>query len=152
MPELLLAWILLQAPVPPAPDIDAAAAAVAGRIVCYCGTCSHQTVHDCTCGTAAGARAEIRARLEAGDSPAEVIAYYTGRYGEQILIAPTGRGFNLVAWVTPFVALFAAAAILLMVLKRWSSATRAAAAAPGAAPIDPAERARLERELRDGDA
>lgn len=131
---------------------------VAGRLVCYCGTCSNQTIRDCTCGTAASAREEIRTRLERGESPQSILDYYTDRYGEQILIAPGRTGFNLIAWVTPFVALFIGGTGLMWTLRRWSG-TRSAAAAASAATRDRhaapgSDREimeRLERELHEYD-
>ncbi len=40
-------------------------------------------------------------------------------YGEKILSAPTTTGFNIVAWVTPFAAIFVAAAMVVIVGRRW---------------------------------
>ncbi len=128
------------------------AAAIAGKLVCYCGTCSNQTIQDCTCGTAGQARQEIRDRLDRGETPTEIVASFTDRFGEKILIAPTKKGFNLVAWVTPFVALLAAAFGLLLAIRRWSHAPVAVAAktAGGLPPVsseDPKLLERLEREI-----
>ncbi len=128
------------------------AADIARKLVCYCGTCSNQTIHDCTCGTAGQARQEIRDRLDRGETPTEIVASFTDRFGEKILIAPTKRGFNLVAWVTPFVALLAGSFGLLLAIRRWSLAPVAMAAetADGLPPDsseDPKLLERLEREI-----
>ena len=42
-------------------------------------------------------------------------------YGEQLLAAPTKKGFNLTAWVTPFLAFFAGAGLVGFVIHRWGS-------------------------------
>ncbi|MBI4161791.1 MAG: cytochrome c-type biogenesis protein CcmH [Acidobacteria bacterium] len=143
------AFLLLLALGPgPGEAADPEAAEIAGRLVCYCGTCSNQTIRDCTCGTARSARADIQARLERGESEEAIVAFYTGRFGEQILIAPGTRGFNLVAWLTPFAALAAGGFGLVWVLRRWTAArpgpaSRSARPAPDRRLLE-----RLEREVR----
>jgi cytochrome c-type biogenesis protein CcmH len=154
---LLIAALALGATAGPAPGaaVDRATVReVAGRLVCYCGTCSNQSIRDCTCGTAASAREEIRTRLEQGESPQAILKYYTERYGEQILIAPDRKGFNLIAWVTPFLALFIGGGGLMWALRRLSIARPAAAEAgvnPASGPPDPQVLARIEREMREYD-
>src|SRR3990172_6466102 len=84
----------------------------------------------------------IRERLEAGESPEAVKAYFVARYGEWILLAPTHEGFNLVVWVLPFLGLTGGAAALLMVLRRWKNHP-----APAATSVDPATLERVRREM-----
>lgn len=151
---ILLAAGAAAPPVPAAVDREAVLE-VAGKLVCYCGTCSNQSVRDCTCGTAASARDEIRTRLERGESPQAILAAFTDRYGEQVLIAPGTQGFNLVAWVTPFIALLVGAGAVVWGLRRWSTAPVASPAAPPAAvaasggvAADREALERFERELR----
>ena len=149
----ILSFTLFGALIAPARAVEPDTAAdIARKLVCYCGTCSNQTIHDCTCGTAGQARQEIRDRLDRAETPAEIVASFTERFGEQVLIAPTKRGFNLVAWVTPFVALLAASFGLLMAIRRWSLAPVGVAAetAGGLPPVsseDPKLLERLEREI-----
>lgn len=128
---------------------------IAGRLVCFCGTCSNQSIRDCTCGTAAAAREDIRDRLARGESEQEILDDYVRRYGEQILIAPGRAGFNLVAWVTPFIALVLGGTALIWFLRRFSASRPAAAAGAGGggpAGTDRLLRERIEREMREYDA
>ena len=102
-------------------EFDAAGYGEATRtILCDCG-CHPQSVHECACGRAAEMRDEIRRTMVeqclTGD---ELVALYVERHGEQIRIAPTASGFNLVAWLGPLVGLGAAALSLLLLLRRWS--------------------------------
>jgi len=98
-------------------------------ILCDCG-CHPQSVHDCACGRASEMRAEIRQEMQAGClSGDELISMYVARHGDQIRIAPTASGFNLVAWLGPMVALFAATAVMFGILRRWSRSHRPVAAA-----------------------
>lgn len=152
---MLIAGILLTAATATgtfqAADRDAVAG-IARQMVCYCGTCSNQSIQDCTCGTAAAAREEIGQRLDRGEAHASILDFFQQRYGEQILIVPGKTGFNLVAWVTPFLALLFGATGLLWALLRW---TRSGSARPAPAQSSPHSlitdkktMKRLERELR----
>jgi len=74
------------------------------------------------------------------------------KYGERILSAPTKQGFNLMAWVLPFVALALGGAVVGVVVKRWR---RQSSAAPVATPENRAASssadpygARFEEEFR----
>lgn len=94
-------------------------------------------------------RDEIRATMaEQCLSGDELVALYVERHGEQVRIAPVATGFNLIAWVGPFLALSAAAATLLLVLRRWSR-TRSARSEPlpAAPPPDDRYAARLREAL-----
>jgi len=178
---ILLAWALVSGagPHPAARADDAGSRAEAtartrerieNRLMCYCG-CADLTVRVCNCGTAAQIRDDIDARLGRGDSPDRIVAAYVERYGEQILSAPTTRGFNLLAWVMPFAALLVATSFVVALIRRWSSRPEATVPATGPASprggaaggpqssaagrrAEPADstalRERVEREIRDG--
>jgi cytochrome c-type biogenesis protein CcmH len=88
-------------------------------------------------------RGIIRERLAAGESPAEVRAYFVEKYGEWILLAPPKSGFNLLVWVVPFAGLGLGLVLVAVVLRRWSRKIP-----PGApAGVDPALRERIRREM-----
>lgn len=106
---------------------------VEGRLMCYCG-CSDLTVRVCTCGTADSIRQEIAGRLGNGETPDQIVAAFVAQHGEQIRSAPTKSGFDLVAWVTPFLLLGLAGSALVLVVRRWGSLRTVQAAAPGALP------------------
>jgi cytochrome c-type biogenesis protein CcmH len=53
-------------------------------------------------------RVFIRGRIAAGDSKSEIKARLVAEFGEAVLAAPRTRGFGLLAWVLPFVALLGA--------------------------------------------
>ncbi|MCC6848066.1 MAG: cytochrome c-type biogenesis protein CcmH [Deltaproteobacteria bacterium] len=121
-------------------------------LTCQCG-CG-LTVHSCNhvqCPSGIPLKQEIATQLGEGKTRAEVLTYFATKYGEKILSAPTTTGFNLVAWVTPFAAVLAAGAVIVVVSRRWR---RPPSAPPDSrpAPIDDARRARLEAELDRFDA
>jgi cytochrome c-type biogenesis protein CcmH/NrfF len=79
----------------------------------------------------------------------EILDGFVKRYGERILSAPTGRGFNLLAYLVPPVALVGALVALVAGMRRSAARTPASGAMPTA---DPAARARLAAALRTFDA
>ncbi|MCI0658809.1 MAG: cytochrome c-type biogenesis protein CcmH [Acidobacteria bacterium] len=113
----LLAALLV--PVEAATSTQEALDLVTAKLICNCG-CNNLTIKDCTCGKADRVRAEVKARLDSGQTPAQIVSAYVDEYGEQILAAPTAQGFNLVGWIAPFAALLLAAAFLVLALRRWA--------------------------------
>lgn len=125
---------------------------IEGSLICQCG-CT-MVVSVCECGTAEQMRADIMAQLRAGVSPDAIVASYVTRYGREILAAPTKRGFDLTAWITPLAALAAGAGALLYLLSRWAPrrGSRRAEGGSEQAGLSPEERIHyevlLEEELR----
>ncbi len=95
--------------------------AVEKNLMCTCG-CT-MPLYTCECDTSAKIRKQIQAMIDKGMDKDQIIAAYVSQYGEKILSAPTKSGFNLMAWVMPFLALFVVSGILYKVVRRWSSAT-----------------------------
>jgi len=88
-------------------------------ILCDCG-CHPQSVHDCACGRASEMRREIHDVMSAQCLTGEaLIALYVEEHGDQIRIAPTAAGFNIVAWVGPSAALIGATLLVFLMLRRW---------------------------------
>jgi cytochrome c-type biogenesis protein CcmH/NrfF len=120
-------------------------------LTCQCG-CG-LTVHACNhlqCPSGIPLKKEIAAQLALGKTKPEVLAYFSGKYGEKILSAPTTSGFNLVAWVVPFAVVLIAAMIVTVLARRWRRAP--APTAPPPSTLDPAWRARLDADLDRYDA
>lgn len=115
------------------------------RLVCQCG-CNEQ-LSVCAmqnCGSAVPMRAEIHERLLKGESVDAIVDSFVARYGKKVLSAPTMKGFDLTAWIMPFVIL-----CLGTVLVGWIVVHMVRPAAPAApespASIDP----RVDREFDD---
>ena len=119
-------------------------------LTCQCG-CG-LTVHSCNhlqCPSAIPLKEEIGQQLALGKTRPEVLEHFATTYGEKILSAPTTSGFNIVAWVTPFLAVFVATILIVAFVSRWRGRV-VPAAAPTAPPDDEAteaRRARLKAEL-----
>jgi cytochrome c-type biogenesis protein CcmH len=69
-----------------------------------CPTC-HTTLDVSDAPVADRIRAFIRVRIGAGDTKSEIKQRLVAQFGEAVLAAPPRRGFGLLAWVLPFVAI-----------------------------------------------
>lgn len=158
-PGRLACWIALLGcalpahalrPVPPGVDAVQVEAA-ASEILCDCG-CHPQSIKDCACGHADMRWDEIAADVAAGKTADQIIADRVERFGEKILVAPKARGFSLLAWIGPGIALILAALGLTLGLRRWVGRTAAAPAGGGPvepAAVDPVYLERLRRDLEE---
>ena len=57
--------------------------------------------------------------MKNGETKDQVLSYFVTQYGEKVLAAPTKKGFNLTAWVTPFLAVGAGGTVVYFVLREW---------------------------------
>ena len=76
-------------------------------LMCKCDDKCGKVLMNCTCSTADKTRANFSKMLESGLTVEQIIKMQVDEYGETVLSAPTKFGFNLTAWLTPFVALIA---------------------------------------------
>lgn len=86
-----------------------------------CPQCTNLRLDVCETQICIDMRAVIRERLDQGQSDAEIIEYFTGRYGDRVLADVPREGFNLwlFAWVGGSVLLVAAVgAYVLLKLRR----------------------------------
>jgi cytochrome c-type biogenesis protein CcmH len=66
------------------------------------------------------------------------------RYGEFVVLAPPKRGFNLLVWGLPFLALAVGGCGIYLVVRRWTVRPEKAEA-----PVDPAYAERVRRDLQE---
>jgi cytochrome c-type biogenesis protein CcmH/NrfF len=93
-------------------------------------------------------RAYIQSLIDSGESEAQVKRSLVGQYGPAVLGLPSASGFDLSAYLVPLVVVLAMLALLALVLPRWRRRGRAQAGVqPRAAPLTPAEQARLESDI-----
>ena len=125
---------------------------VSEALTCQCG-CG-LTVANCNhpqCGFSVPLREQIEKMIGQGMGRAQIIAFFRAKYGEKILSAPTVQGFNLLAWIVPFAAVFAGCFIVIGAIGRWRSERRPNPSDAGEdLPVyAPKLREQLERELKD---
>jgi cytochrome c-type biogenesis protein CcmH len=112
-----------------------------GEVMCpVCNT----TLDQSSSPAARQIEAFISARIAAGDSKDEIKDRLVAEYGPSILAAPPKKGFNLLAWLLPFVALFGGGLVLGLLAWRWSHTREPG---PPAAPLSPALERRVDEEL-----
>ena len=141
------------APAPPTTQ-----SAVENQLTCQCG-CG-LTVHSCNhlqCSFAIPVREDIAASLAKDEAGEAIVARYAKEYGEKVLSAPVREGFNLLAWYGPYIALFGAGFIVVMVIRRWTPERIAAADSESGRrdttkdELSGSDRDRLRDELEDYD-
>jgi cytochrome c-type biogenesis protein CcmH len=114
---------------------DADAQAIEQQLACSCGctldifTCR---TTDFTCTYSPQLHREVLALRDQGKTAREILDAFVDKYGEKALMAPKPQGFNLWGYLLPGVAIGAAAAALIAVLRR-----REAVAGSRAAPVQP---------------
>ena len=151
--SLAFCLLLLGAAVPANAEVtDAQVKAVAKELACLCDTCPRRPLHECTCGWADKYRARIRAALEAGQDRPAIVASFVSEFGQEAFSAPPKSGFNLTAWVMPFLALALGGLAVRTVIATWSRNRRAPTPRPASqAEGDGAYLTRLEQELEERD-
>jgi cytochrome c-type biogenesis protein CcmH len=73
-----------------------------------CIQCQGQSIHDSDAPIAAAMRHEVRERIKAGQSEAEIESWLIERYGDWISFAPPASGGGLVLWLLPVLLLVGA--------------------------------------------
>ena len=85
-----------------------------------CPVCQGLSVADSPSSLARQMRASIARDLRAGRTPDEIKASLVDSYGEWILLAPSGSGLNLVAWVAPGLLFVAGLVVAVVAVRRWT--------------------------------
>jgi cytochrome c-type biogenesis protein CcmH len=81
------------------PSAEARAADLMGQLRCI--QCQGQSIHDSDAPIAAAMRHEVRSRVAAGQSDAQIRGWLAERYGEWIDFSPPSHGAGLVLWLLP---------------------------------------------------
>jgi cytochrome c-type biogenesis protein CcmH len=124
----LLPWLALAAVVvvtlavvvwPDGGDASPSARARALAEEFRCPECQGLAVADSSAPTARAMRADIRTRVAAGESDAEIRQAMVDRFGESVLLKPEGEGLGLLVWGLPVVAVVLGAGGLGFALWRW---------------------------------
>lgn len=123
------------------------------RMMCVCGC--NQILLECNhvgCRDSDRMRGELMAALERGDNDDLTLQGFVQKYGPTVVAAPINKGFNRVAWITPFVALGLGISFVVFVVRSWKNRP-APALADGISPLPTPEsnsfrdQARKETEL-----
>ena len=114
--------------------------------------CYAKTAAEDQSGAAHQVKDQIRLGVSKGFSDEEILAGFSEVYGERILSRPEAKGFNLMVWILPFVALLLAGLFAISFLKKTAQPAPVSAAKTGKKEGDDTAYARrVEDELRDLD-
>jgi cytochrome c-type biogenesis protein CcmH len=89
-----------------------------------CPVCDGQSVADSNSPQSRSIREDIPRRIAAGQSDAEIRAYYVSKYGERVLETPSNSGLGIVAWGVPALAVILGAVAIVVAVRRWSNTPR----------------------------
>ncbi|MGH7470202.1 MAG: cytochrome c-type biogenesis protein [Longimicrobiales bacterium] len=87
-----------------------------------CPVCQGLSIEDSPDTLAREMRGVVRDQLKAGRTPQQVKAYFVAKYSEFVLLQPEPRGFNLMVYILPVVALLGGAVVIVSVARKWSRA------------------------------
>jgi cytochrome c-type biogenesis protein CcmH len=93
-----------------------------------CPTCTGINVADCPTETCAQWRAKIGEMLAEGRSEQEILDYFAARYGDHVLQVPPKRGFFVLVWLLPVIAILVGLVWLAYLMRGWSRQTATATA------------------------
>jgi len=82
-----------------------------------CLVCQNENLADSTAPLAKELRQQIYRMILSGKSNAQIKTYMVARYGDFILFKPPFQWNTLLLWSAPFVLLFAAAVVIVRLLK-----------------------------------
>ena len=83
-----------------------------------CPECQGLSVADSQAPTSRAIRADIKRRIKAGQSDAEIRQSYIDTYGESILLSPQDSGVSLLVWILPVVVVALGATGIVFALRR----------------------------------
>lgn len=123
------------------------------KLICMCGC--NQVLLECNhygCPYLTPMQQELNASVAAGKGDEEILRSFVATYGKLVLAAPTTGGFDLVAWIMPYVALAVGIGGVVLVAFAWHNRRTVAsstltAARPSADLERFREQARKETEL-----
>lgn len=90
------------------------------QMMCMCGC--NQILLECNhvgCTYSDRMRGELTAAVDSGSNDRGVLQSFIDKYGTTVLAAPTGSGFNRVAWIMPYVAFALGVLGLVIVVRSW---------------------------------
>ena len=100
------------------PALEARVMALSAELRCL--VCQNQTIADSHADLAVDLRNQVREMLRRGDSPEQVKAYMTERYGDFVLYRPPVKNTTALLWYGPAALLVLAVVVLIAVIRRRS--------------------------------
>ncbi len=118
---------------------------------CGCGLTAYACEGTMLCSVSSAMRKDAERMLASGMTADQAIEAFAADYGEGILAAPPKSGFDLTAWVLPFVVLGAGGLLVGFSIRAWRPKATAAGAGEVEVQPDPRYLERIEKELEQED-
>jgi cytochrome c-type biogenesis protein CcmH len=121
---------------------------VSESLICY--ACPGEPLNIDRCGAGDQMRAAITRMIDEGKTKPEILDFFVARFGDDILTTVPKKGFNLLAYTGPIVALLVGIPVALLIIRRWGSANRRpleGEAGEAETALDEQTRKRIEAEL-----
>jgi cytochrome c-type biogenesis protein CcmH len=129
---LAAAWIVCLPAWAGAASLDDQVYGVAQQLMCP--VCAGQTVAESDSALAQQMKAIIRQKLQAGESPQQILRYFVGQFGDGVLAEPRPAGVSLLLYAAPPLALAAGVGIAVLFIRRSRHARVEAAVPPAGHP------------------
>ena len=120
------------------PTAAARTTAIAAEV--RCPTCEGLSAAESDTPASLAIRQEIRRRVDAGQSDAEIRAYLVSRYGKDILLKPEATGVASLVWLLPVAVGICALGGLALAFRRWRARPQV--------EVSPEDRRLVEQALR----
>ena len=113
--------VVRQVPTSPVSDsaLEARTSAVAATL--RCPVCQGESIQDSPAELAQQMRAVVRDRLRAGETPAQIKAYFVSKYGEWILLEPAISGLNIALYVLPVLLVIGGLVLVVFLVRKWTT-------------------------------
>ena len=98
------------------PSSAARAAALDARL--KCPSCQGLSVAQSNSPSSVAIRAEVRRRVDAGESDQQVVDALRARYGDAVLLTPPAGGLSVLLWLVPLILVAAVTIIVIVSLLR----------------------------------
>ncbi len=85
-----------------------------------CPVCGGSALTESPSDFARSMLSEVRAQVKAGQSDAQIFSYFSGKYGNTVLLKPPFQGLNLLVWLLPLLVLLFGAFFLFRYLQNSS--------------------------------
>jgi cytochrome c-type biogenesis protein CcmH/NrfF len=92
------------------------------RMICTCGCgqmllkCNHLG-----CPSLEQMSNKLRVELDKGDNDDLILQSFVQEYGPTVIAAPTATGFNVVAWIMPFLVLALGLTLAVYIVRSWKN-------------------------------
>jgi cytochrome c-type biogenesis protein CcmH len=123
---LAVCLVVLVARSQPSNSVAARAARLDNEL--KCPDCQGESIANSNTDSARTIRADVLQRIQAGESDAQIRAYYVSNYPD-ILLRPDSHGIGFIAWGLPVIVIVAGLGGLFLAMRRWSKQPRLAASA-----------------------